>query len=163
MPAQGRARRRMTTKQMSELKARLLARRSRLLRGIQNQLGALRQSREHVASDTADIASDAMQDFESLRLAEFEVQELRKIDGAIRRIDSGSFDVCEECNGPIGQERLRALPYATLCVRCQQRLEAEGTGSRDEEHWGEVVEAEEELERSVGVPDERLDGVESRY
>jgi len=163
MPAQGRARRRMTTKQMSDLKARLLARRSRLLRGIKNQLGALRQSREHVASDTADIASDALQDFESLRLAEFEVQELRKIEGAIRRIDGGTFDVCEECNGPIGRERLRALPYASLCVRCQQRLEAEGAGSRDEEHWGEVVEAEEDLERSVGVPDERMDGVESRY
>jgi DnaK suppressor protein len=153
----------MTTKQMSALKARLLARRSRLLRGIQSQLGALRQSRQHVASDTADIASDALQDFESLRLAEFKAQELRKIEGAIRRIDGGTFDVCEECNGPIGRERLRALPYATLCVRCQQRLETEGEGSRDEEHWGDVVDAEEDLERSVGVPDERLDGVESRY
>jgi DnaK suppressor protein len=153
----------MTVKQMRALKDQLIARRSRLLRGIQHQLGALRQSREHGASDTADIATDAVQDFESLRLAEFEVQELRKIDGAIRRIDAGTFDLCEECVGPIGQERLRALPYATLCVRCQQRLETEGLGSREEEHWGEVVEAEEDLERSVRVPDERLDGVESRY
>jgi DnaK suppressor protein len=159
----GKTRRRMTAKQVTALKAQLLARRSRLLRGIHSQLGALRQSREHGVSDTADIATDAQQDFESLRLAEFEVQELRKIEGAIRRIDSGTFDICEECDGPIGQERLRALPYATLCVRCQQRLEAEGAGAEPEEHWGGVVEAEEELERSVRVPDERLDGVERRY
>jgi len=159
----GKTRRRMTAKQMTALKAQLLARRSRLLRGIHSQLGALRQSREQGVSDTADIATDAQQDFESLRLAEFEVQELRKIEGAIRRIDSGTFDICEECDGPIGQERLRALPYATLCVRCQQRLEAEGAGAESEEHWGGVVEAEEELERSVRVPDERLDGVERRY
>ena len=155
-------RRRMTTKQTEALKKRLLARRSRLLRVLRRQLEAVRQGDRRRVSDVADIASDAVLDFESLQVAEMEVQELKKIEGAIRRIDAGAFDVCEECGGPIGRERLRALPHATLCVRCQQRLEQGGASQPSEEHWSEVVDTEMELERA-GRTTERLDGVERRY
>lgn len=153
---------RLTRKQLQALKKRLLARRSRLLRGLQNQLASLRQGGSRRVSDTADIASDTLQDFESLHVAEMEVQELKKIEGAIRRIDAGVFDVCEECGGPIGKERLEALPHATLCVRCQERLEREGGHRESEERWSEVVEAEEEMERADRIT-ERLDAVERRY
>ena len=154
--------RRITRKQTEAHKKRLLARRSRLLRGLQSQLEALRQADQRRVSDTADVANDAVLDFQSLQVAEVEVQELRKIDGAIRRIDAGAFDVCEECDGPIGRQRLRALPQATLCIRCQQRLERGGALRPQEEHWGGVVETEMELE-SAGRTVERLDGVERRY
>ena len=155
-------RRQMTRKQREALKKRLLARRSRLLRGLQAQLGTLRQTEQRRVADTADIASDATLDLESLQVAEMEVQELKKIEGAIRRIDAGTFDVCEECGGGIGRERLRALPHATLCVRCQEGLERDGDASAQEEHWGGVVDSERELE-SAGRTAERLDGVTRRY
>lgn len=155
-------RRHLNRRQMQALRKRLLARRSRLLRGLRNQLAALRQADPRRLSDTADIATGALQEFESLRVAEMEVQELKKIDGAIRRIDAGVFDVCEECGGRIGKERLQALPQATLCVCCQERLERDGAYRQSEGHWGEVVEAEEELERA-GRVSERLDAVERRY
>jgi len=154
--------RRITRKQTEALRKRLLARRSRLLRGLRSQLEALRQADQRRVSDTADVANDAVLDFQSLQVAEVEVQELRKIDGAIRRIDAGTFDVCEECDGPIGRQRLRALPHATLCVACQQRLEREGALHSQEEHWGEVVETETDLDRA-GRSVDRLDGVERRY
>jgi len=156
-------RRRMTRKQQQVLRKRLLARRSRLLRGLQAQLVSLRQGDQGRASDIADIASDALRDLESLQVAELEAQELKKIEGAIRRIDAGTFDVCEECGGAIGKARLQALPHATLCLRCQERLEDDVGYRQPEEHWGSVVESEEDLERSVGTPDERLDAVERRH
>ena len=155
---------RMNRKQIQLLKKRLLERRSRLLRALQSQLQALRRGDERRDSDIADIAAGAVQELESFHTAEMEARELRKIDGAIQRIDAGAFDVCEECGGPIGRARLRALPYVTLCVRCQERSEQEGGhGDEEAERWGDVIDAEADLDRAVGVPDERLDGVENRY
>ncbi|MDF5756873.1 TraR/DksA C4-type zinc finger protein [Spongiactinospora sp. TRM90649] len=42
---------------------------------------------------------------------------------AIARIDAGTYGECESCHKPIGKERLRAFPRATLCVACKQREE----------------------------------------
>jgi len=154
---------RMTPKQMASLKKQLLERRSRLIRALQAQLQSVRAGDQFRSSDAGDIAASAMADFESLNVAEMEVRELKKIDGAIQRIDGGTFDVCEECGGPIGQTRLRALPHATLCVSCQEQLEKMGYTPSEEEHWGDVVDSEEDLARSARAPDARLDGVERRY
>jgi len=41
---------------------------------------------------------------------------LSEIDAALRRIDDGTFGTCEVCGRPIDEERLEALPYATLCI-----------------------------------------------
>ncbi|PZG14548.1 conjugal transfer protein TraR [Spongiactinospora gelatinilytica] len=42
---------------------------------------------------------------------------------AIARIDAGTYGECESCHEPIGKERLRAFPRATLCVACKQKEE----------------------------------------
>lgn len=44
--------------------------------------------------------------------------ELQQIDKALRRIDEGRYERCETCGGPIGRERLAAVPYATSCMSC---------------------------------------------
>jgi DnaK suppressor protein len=41
---------------------------------------------------------------------------LEEIEAALRRIDDGTFGTCEVCGAPIGEERLSAIPYATLCI-----------------------------------------------
>lgn len=48
---------------------------------------------------------------------------LDRIVEALRRIQDGSYGTCTECDEPIGWGRLRAIPEATLCVRCQERME----------------------------------------
>lgn len=42
---------------------------------------------------------------------------------AVARVDAGTYGVCESCQRPIGKDRLRAFPRATLCVTCKQREE----------------------------------------
>jgi DnaK suppressor protein len=44
--------------------------------------------------------------------------ELQQIDLALRRLAAGRHEICETCGGPIPQERLDAVPYATNCARC---------------------------------------------
>jgi len=45
-------------------------------------------------------------------------RELEEIDAALRRIGEGRYGVCEACGGPIGLQRLRAIPEARYCVAC---------------------------------------------
>ena len=56
-------------------------------------------------------------------LEENSEQVLRAIDGALRRIDEGTFGVCETCGQPISEERLEAIPYATQCIDCRRKGE----------------------------------------
>ncbi len=42
-----------------------------------------------------------------------------EIDRALAKIDAGSYGICEQCGQPIPKARLKALPYATLCVACK--------------------------------------------
>jgi DnaK suppressor protein len=42
-----------------------------------------------------------------------------EIDRALRKLDAGTYGVCEQCGNPIPQARLKALPYAALCVSCK--------------------------------------------
>ncbi len=41
---------------------------------------------------------------------------LRSIDGALQRIEEGTYGTCEICGKPIGEDRLRAIPWTTRCI-----------------------------------------------
>jgi RNA polymerase-binding transcription factor DksA len=42
-----------------------------------------------------------------------------EIDSALAKIDGGTYGICEQCGRSIPQERLRAIPFASLCVQCK--------------------------------------------
>ena len=56
-------------------------------------------------------------------LEENAVHLLSEIDAALGRIEDGTYGVCTVCGGPIGEERLEAVPYATLCIDDKRKLE----------------------------------------
>jgi len=58
-----------------------------------------------------------------LRLRDRERKLLTKIDEAFARIENGSYGRCEECDGEIGIERLKARPVTTLCIACKSAQE----------------------------------------
>ena len=45
---------------------------------------------------------------------------LGEIDAALQRIEDGTYGTCTNCSGRIPEERLEALPWATLCIDCQR-------------------------------------------
>jgi RNA polymerase-binding protein DksA len=49
-------------------------------------------------------------------------QTLAEIDAALRRIEDGTYGICEVCGKPIGADRLRAIPWARLCIEDQRRV-----------------------------------------
>jgi len=67
---------------------------------------------------------------------------LREIDGAIARLREGSHGVCRHCEEEISPKRMAAIPWAALCISCQEMADLNG-GLEDDEQYG--VEAEESL------------------
>lgn len=68
----------------------------------------------------ADMASDNFEREFTLGLASNEQQHLNMIEEALRRIDDGTYGVCEACNKLIPHKRLAAVPQAKLCIKCQE-------------------------------------------
>jgi DnaK suppressor protein len=72
----------------------------------------------------ADDASEAFEQAKELALHQNAKQLLAQVTDALGRFDQGTYGICEQCMEDIDPARLEALPYATLCLRCQQRRKA---------------------------------------
>ena len=71
----------------------------------------------------ADVATDNYDREFSLGLASHERKILFELDDAMKKIEEGTFGVCEECESLIAKNRLKAVPNARLCVKCQEKKE----------------------------------------
>lgn len=75
--------------------------------------------------DTGDESvANALADFNVARL-DRQVQAIRDIEAAFRRIKDGEYGVCITCGGDIGFARLKAYPTAKRCIVCQEKHEKE--------------------------------------
>jgi RNA polymerase-binding protein DksA len=70
----------------------------------------------------AAAASQVFEQQRDLALRDRASQQLALVDAALARIDAGRFGACLRCGGPIGSERLEALPWAEHCIECQRAL-----------------------------------------
>ena len=68
----------------------------------------------------ADMAADTYERELSMNIVSSEQEILYQIDDALKRLDDGSFGVCQQCTQPITMSRLKAVPYASLCIDCQR-------------------------------------------
>ena len=100
---------------LNERKRDLIVEASRTVDGMED-------SRDDI-SDPTDRASLEGNRTLTLRIRDRERKLITKIDEALGRIEDGSYGVCEECDGPIGVERLRARPVTTLCITCKAEQE----------------------------------------
>ena len=71
----------------------------------------------------ADVATDMYDREFNLGLASSEREVLQRIDKALKRINEKSFGACTECEKSIPIARLKALPYAETCLKCQEKIE----------------------------------------
>ncbi|MBX3198303.1 MAG: TraR/DksA C4-type zinc finger protein [Labilithrix sp.] len=73
--------------------------------------------------DEMDLASSEYLQSFTFRLRGREKVFLDKIEKALRKIEDGSFGVCEECGEEISVKRLEARPETNLCIRCKEDQE----------------------------------------
>ena len=110
---------------LEKFKQRLLAKRRELITEVQgSNVGSLETSSDGI-QDIADQASSAYTKEFLLSLTDTERKQLLQIDEALRSLDKGTYGLCLNCGQPISRKRLEALPWATYCIDCQQKLEQE--------------------------------------
>ena len=78
----------------------------------------------------ADAGSDAYDRDFALSLLSQEQDALYEIDQALKRIELGTYGICEMSNKPIPHARLEAIPFARFTVECQSQLEKQSKASR---------------------------------
>ncbi len=103
-------------------------------RGLQEQQRELSQAIEKAEKEIRDFAGPVPLDSidltcftaskESLFMSASQNRSrLHMIQHALERINDGSFGICVDCEGPIRLKRLQALPWASLCIQCQEQAE----------------------------------------
>jgi len=107
----------------------LRTRRDALRKALAGDLSLLKELNAQASGDVVDAALDSAQDELSSQLAEVESRELARIEHALQLMREGEFGTCEECGCNIPMARLQALPYATLCIKCQREAEEQGEDS----------------------------------
>src|SRR5436305_924276 len=75
--------------------------------------------------DQAQITHD---EFISLRLNGLDYDQLRMVEEALDRLNSGDYGVCLSCEEVIAPKRLQAIPWARYCVTCQELVGRERAG-----------------------------------
>jgi DnaK suppressor protein len=75
-------------------------------------------------ADPADqVQSSSDRDMAVLRFNQ-ETRLMHEVESALAKVEAGSFGICEDCEEPIPQKPLDAIPWARLCVKCQSKAEA---------------------------------------
>lgn len=102
-------------------------------REIKNfQSGEKRQMVETVMDDGDLSVVDLSEDI-SLKQLSTHRETLLKIDTALRKIEEGTYGICDDCGDEISEERLKIMPFAIMCRDCQERHELMEKIGREEE------------------------------
>lgn len=117
--------------ELEKYRASLLAERERLEAELQEiEQRTARISESERASELssyedhpADLASETFEREKDLAIGESVESLLNQVNTALEKLERGTFGVCDACRRPIKKARLRAIPFATLCLNCQDRLE----------------------------------------
>jgi DnaK suppressor protein len=110
----------MSNKLLSNLEGRLKDRRRHLLKEVNMRLNKFNRSRESWVTDTAEIASNIMEDNTVMSIAQGEAREISLIDNTLEKIKKGKYGVCDCCGSHINKQRLIAIPFVSLCIKCKE-------------------------------------------
>jgi DnaK suppressor protein len=122
---------RFTKKELKDFKKIILQRKEEALDDLKHITDdTLKKSQKEASGDIsgysyhmADVATDNYDREFSLGLASNERMSLYEFDDALKRIEDETFGFCDDCKGSITKIRLKAVPSARLCIKCQEKRE----------------------------------------
>ena len=109
----------MTKTELNRFRAALTARVAELERFTRNRDGITVER----SADQLDEIQAASQRALAVCNLDREFNQLRNTRAALRRIEEGSFGICQECDQDIHPKRLAAVPWATYCIRYQEAID----------------------------------------
>jgi DnaK suppressor protein len=97
---------------------------------IFSNLGYLKEDIEKgekgISTHIADHGTDEFEKGLDIDISDAEREILNKIDLAIEKLKKNRYGICERCGKKIPISRLKALPYAKYCIKCQNEREKTG-------------------------------------
>lgn len=122
----------MTKKELEKFKKLLFKKRDEMLKDLgqlkdREMASTLKDASGENAAYSfhmADVGTDNMEREKAFFFATREGKFLNHIEQALRRIVSGDYGKCSDCETPIPQERLIAVPTATRCVPCKEKADS---------------------------------------
>ena len=113
----------MCTKHLEYFKKKLMEWKKDLKRSNSEAIFNASMDDNSSSADMVDQASSYTEKNVELRAINRQIKLISKIDGALKKIQDGTYGFCEETGEPIGLKRLIARPVATLCIEAQEKHE----------------------------------------
>lgn len=113
----------MTESFLEEMRLQLDSKKKDVVELLASEYTAFQATNNAKGKDLVDLASN---DFDKQILdvsSALEVKTLNKINAAITRMKNGHYGICAQCSNAIAEQRLKAMPYAVLCVKCKTKRE----------------------------------------
>jgi RNA polymerase-binding protein DksA len=116
----------LTPEILQELRSALVRERESLRQSIE-RLGdserTLTASQAEETGGQANVATDLVEEEIDIALESAARKKLAEVDAALQRIANGTYGICANCGKPISIDRLRAVPWTTLCLDCSGKAE----------------------------------------
>ncbi|MBI1921810.1 MAG: TraR/DksA family transcriptional regulator [Geobacter sp.] len=114
-------------KRLERLKEQLVERKRKLWTELREEIFARTGEGLHtqfeIPQDVGDMGLlDLLQDA-GLNVADIRRQELTQMEEAERKLNEGTYGICDGCGSDIDEKRMELMPYAVYCVECQARRE----------------------------------------
>jgi DnaK suppressor protein len=108
-----------------EITEKLIEEKRRVLSEVNSMARVESDASKFEIGDIYDKASNERERELTLTLGDRERGKLSEIENALERLVDNTYDECDECGEPIGEDRLRALPFTRVCVECKSRSEVQ--------------------------------------
>ena len=113
----------MCAKHLAYFKLKLNEWKTDLKRSNNEAIAQASMDDNSASADIVDQASSYTEKNVEMRAINRQIKLITKIDGALKKIQDGTYGFCEETGEPIGLKRLMARPVATLCIAAQEKHE----------------------------------------
>ncbi len=110
-------------KEYAEMRARLETKRKEILESYKRDLRVGQEANDEPTEDIVDRANNAYHRELMFSLSDSERQLLLQVEAALSRFELGTFGACVHCGDAIALPRLQAIPWARLCINCQELAE----------------------------------------
>ncbi|TQV72272.1 TraR/DksA family transcriptional regulator [Aliikangiella marina] len=107
-----------------EIKQTLHARLGELESRVQAINADITHQNQPLSSDWSEQAVERENEEVLEALGNASQKEMAQIKNALHRMDTGRYEICETCDAEIPFERLKLVPYTTLCTHCAEKAEA---------------------------------------
>jgi DnaK suppressor protein len=119
----------MNAKQLADIRQRLSAEYQGLVKSIGRSRLEAEQITVEKTEDESDLATLNQERELLFNLHESDFVRLRSIQEAMKAVDRGQYGECVRCGEDINEKRLEAVPWARMCIRCQEETEADRVSS----------------------------------